>query len=41
MKIKFPKFYQFLDKAKQLYRSKKVMEYFDKHKKDLIPVFLP
>ena len=38
---KFPKCYLFLDKAKQHYRSKKVLEYFDKHKKDLIPVYLP
>jgi len=38
---KFPKCYLFLYKAKQHYRSKKVLEYFDKHKKDLIPVYLP
>ncbi len=38
---KSPKCYLFLDKAKQHYRSKKVLEYFDKHKKDLIPVYLP
>ena len=38
---KFPKCYLFLDKAKQHYRSKKVLEYFDNHKKDLIPVYLP
>jgi transposase len=24
-----------------VYKSKKVLEYFDKHKKDLIPVYLP
>jgi transposase len=30
-----------LDKAKQHYKSKKVLEYFDKYKKDLIPVYLP
>ncbi len=38
---KFPKCYIFLDKAKQHYKSKKVLQYFDKHKKDLIPVYLP
>jgi transposase len=38
---KFPKCYLFLDKAKQHYKSKKVLEYFDKYKKDLIPVYLP
>ena len=38
---KFPKCYLFLDKAKQHYRSKRVLEYFDKHKEDLIPVYLP
>ena len=38
---KFPKCYLFLDKAKQHYRSKKVLEYFDKHKKDLIPIYQP
>lgn len=38
---KFPKCYLFLDKAKQHYRSKIVLEYFDKHKNDLIPVYLP
>ncbi len=39
---KFPKCYLFLDKAKQQhYKSKIVLEYFDKHKKDLIPVYLP
>ena len=39
--IKFPKCYLFLDKAKQHYKSKKVLQYFDKHKKNLIPVYLP
>lgn len=38
---KFPRCYLFLDKAKQHYKSKKVLEYFDKHKQDLIPVYLP
>jgi transposase len=38
---KFPKCYLFLDKAKQHHRSKKVLEYFDKHKQNLIPVYLP
>lgn len=38
---KFSKCYLFLDKAKQHYKSKKVLEYLDKHKKDLIPVYLP
>ena len=37
---KFPKCYLFLDKAKQHYRSKK-SEYFDLHKNDLIPIYLP
>src|SRR5215204_6994431 len=36
----FPKCYLFLDKAKQHHRSKEVLQYFDKHKKDLIPVYL-
>lgn len=38
---KFPKCYLFLDKAKQHYKSKRILEYFDKHKKNLIPVYLP
>jgi hypothetical protein len=38
---KFPKCYLFLDKAKQHYKSHKVLEYFDKHKKNLIPIYLP
>jgi hypothetical protein len=38
---KFPKCYLFLDKAKQHHRSKKVLQYFDLHKNDLIPVYLP
>ncbi|MDX1373819.1 MAG: transposase, partial [Nitrososphaeraceae archaeon] len=38
---KFPKCYLFLNKAKQHYKSKKVLQYFDKHKKDLIPIYQP
>ena len=38
---KFPKCYLFLDKAKQHYKSKRILKYFDKHKNDLIPVYLP
>jgi transposase len=39
---KFPKCYLFLDKAKQHYRSKKVLRYFADNKEDsLIPVYLP
>ena len=38
---KFPKCYLFLDKAKQHYKSKKVLKYFAEHKKNLIPVYLP
>ena len=39
---KFPKCYLFLDKAKQHYRSKKVLKYFaDNNKDNLIPVYLP
>ena len=38
---KFPKCYLFLDKAKQHYRSKKVLEYFADNKDSLIPVYLP
>jgi hypothetical protein len=30
-----------IKQAKQHYKSKKVLQYFDKHKKDLIPVYLP
>ena len=30
-----------MDKASPHYRSKKVREYFDKHKDTLIPVYLP
>ncbi|MDR4512723.1 MAG: transposase [Nitrososphaeraceae archaeon] len=38
---KFPICYLFLDKAKQYYKSKNVLEYFDKHEQDLITVYLP
>jgi DDE superfamily endonuclease len=38
---KFPKCYLFLDKAKQQYKSKRVLEYFDKYKHELIPAYLP
>ena len=38
---KFPKCYLFLDKAKQHYRSKKVLQYFSENKHSLIPVYLP
>jgi hypothetical protein len=38
---KFPKCYLFLDKVKQHYKSQKVLRYFDKHKQDLIPIYLP
>ena len=38
---KFPKCYLFLDKAPQHYKSKKVRAYFEEHKNNLIPVWLP
>jgi len=38
---KFPKCYLFLDKAKQHYKSKKVVQYFVDDKDSLIPVYLP
>jgi transposase len=38
---KFPKCYLFLDKAKQHYKSRKVLQYFDDIKDSLIPVYLP
>jgi hypothetical protein len=38
---KFPKCYLFLDKAKQHYKSKKVLKYFANNKDSLIPVYLP
>ncbi|HLN34868.1 MAG TPA: hypothetical protein VK250_06240 [Nitrososphaeraceae archaeon] len=30
-----------LDKAKEHYKSKEVLEYFDEYKQDLIPVYFP
>ena len=30
-----------MDKAKQHYKSKNALEYFDKYKKDIVPVYLP
>ena len=38
---KFPKCYLFMDKASPHYRSRKVRDYFDRHKDNLIPVYLP
>jgi transposase len=38
---KFPKCYLFLDKASQHYRSDKIWQYFEEHKNNLIPVWLP
>ena len=38
---KFPKCYLFLDKAKQHYKSQKVLQYFAENKHSLIPVYLP
>ena len=38
---KFPKCYIFLDKAKQHYKSRKVLQYFAENKHSLIPVYLP
>jgi DDE superfamily endonuclease len=38
---KFPKYYFFLDKAPQHYRSQKAEQYFEKHNDILIPVWLP
>ena len=39
---KFPKCYLFLDKAKQHYKSRKVLQYFADNKDSLIPaVYLP
>ena len=38
---KFLQCYLFLDKAKQHYRSKKVLQYFADNKDSLIPVYLP
>ena len=38
---KFPRCYLFMDKASPHYRSRKVRDYFDRHKDALIPVYLP
>lgn len=38
---KFPKCYLFLDKAPQHYKSQKIKQYLQKHKQDLIPIWLP
>jgi len=38
---KFPKCYLFLDKAKQHYRSQKVLKYFADNKDSLISIYLP
>ena len=38
---RFPKCYLFLDKAPPHYKSKKVRQYFEEHKHDMIPVWLP
>lgn len=38
---KFPKCYLFLDRAPQHYKSNKVRQYFEQHKNDLVPVWLP
>ena len=35
---KFPKCYLFLDKAKQHYKSQKVLKYFADNKDDMIPI---
>jgi len=38
---RFPKCYLFLDKATPHYKSQKVRQYFNKHKDDLIPIWVP
>ena len=38
---KFPKCYLFLDRAPQHYKSNKVRQYFEQHKDDVVPVWLP
>jgi hypothetical protein len=38
---KFPKCYLFLDKAKQHYKSKKILKYFADKKDSLIPIYIP
>jgi transposase len=39
--FKFPRCYIFLDKAPQHYKSNKVRQYFEQHRDDLVPVWLP
>lgn len=39
--FKFPRCYLFLDKAPQHYKSNKVRQYFEQHRNDLVPVWLP
>ena len=38
---KFPKCYLFLDKASQHYKSHKIRQYFEQHRNDLVPIWLP
>src|SRR6185437_9974654 len=38
---KFPRCYLFVDKASPHYKSKKVRQYFEQNKDNLIPVYLP
>jgi hypothetical protein len=38
---KFPKCYLFLDKAAPHYKSQKIRAYFDEHREQLIPIWLP
>jgi transposase len=39
--FKFPRCYLFLDKAPQHYKSNKVRQYFEQHRNELVPVWLP
>jgi transposase len=39
--FKFPRCYIFLDKAPQHYKSNKVRQYFEQHRDDFVPVWLP
>jgi len=38
---KFPKCYLFLDKAAPHYKSQKIRNYFEEHREQLIPVWVP
>lgn len=38
---KFPRCYLFLDKAVQHFKSLKIRKYFEEHKNNLIPIWLP